>query len=116
MNPEVKKNWLAALRSGEYQQGKDYLHRDGSFCCLGVLTDLYLKEHKLEWEACDNHSGVYHLNGNSEGLTPEVMKWASLEKSDPYISELSNTLSGLNDDPYEPLNFTTLAKFIEAEL
>lgn len=32
--------WLAALRSGEYQQGKEALCEDGKYCCLGVLSKL----------------------------------------------------------------------------
>ena len=33
------KKWTAALRSGEYQQGKGFLHdrASNSYCCLGVL-------------------------------------------------------------------------------
>jgi hypothetical protein len=34
--PDFKAKWIAALRSGEYKQGKDKLHHDGRFCCLGV--------------------------------------------------------------------------------
>lgn len=45
MNPEIKAKWLAALRSGEYKQGRGYLQNGkGEFCCLGVLCDLYRKE------------------------------------------------------------------------
>ena len=31
--------WVAALRSGEYQQGTGYLN-SGDFCCLGVLCEV----------------------------------------------------------------------------
>ena len=35
--PKVfKQKWLAALRSGEYEQGQSQLHEFGEFCCLGV--------------------------------------------------------------------------------
>ena len=50
MNQEIKKRWIEALRSGEYQQGKESLFHCGKFCCLGVLTDLYIKEHGLQWK------------------------------------------------------------------
>lgn len=40
LNPEFKVRWLAALRSGEYKQGKDYLRKNDSFCCLGVACNL----------------------------------------------------------------------------
>lgn len=40
MNPELKAKWVAALRSGKYEQGHEYLNKDGKFCCLGVLCDV----------------------------------------------------------------------------
>lgn len=38
----LQKEWIAALRSGKYKQGKNALHRISSdeWCCLGVLCDL----------------------------------------------------------------------------
>ena len=40
MNDNAKR-WIAALRSGEYAQGKGYLRtHDDTFCCLGVLCDV----------------------------------------------------------------------------
>lgn len=41
-----KTRWLKALRSGEYQQGKEKLSRHGEFCCLGVLRDVKDPEDK----------------------------------------------------------------------
>ncbi len=41
MDKELKAKWVAALRSGEYKQGKTFLRReDNSYCCLGVLLDV----------------------------------------------------------------------------
>jgi hypothetical protein len=41
MNPEIKDKWLAALESGQYQQGKGVLRNaSNEYCCLGVLCDL----------------------------------------------------------------------------
>ncbi len=41
MNEDLKKRWVAALRSGKYEQGHNSLRRsDGTFCCLGVLADI----------------------------------------------------------------------------
>lgn len=49
INPELKKKWLKALRSGEYQQGTNYLRTDqDEFCCLGVLCDI---KDKGGWKA-----------------------------------------------------------------
>jgi hypothetical protein len=36
--PDLKKEWLAALRSGRYPQGRGRLLRDGAYCCMGVLA------------------------------------------------------------------------------
>ena len=44
MDPHWKKKWVDALRSGEYLQGKGCLRRRTSYCCLGVLTDLAIRE------------------------------------------------------------------------
>lgn len=44
MNREVKKKWVAALRSGEYRQGQRRLVQEKSsgysYCCLGVLCEV----------------------------------------------------------------------------
>lgn len=42
MKAEMKTKWLAALRSGKYEQGSGRLRSiDGThFCCLGVLADV----------------------------------------------------------------------------
>lgn len=44
MDPDVKEDWVKALRSGKYKQGKATMcdvGEDGSesFCCLGVLAN-----------------------------------------------------------------------------
>ena len=46
LNRELMEKWVAALRSGEYKQGAEYLcqyDEDGNataFCCLGVLQNI----------------------------------------------------------------------------
>lgn len=44
MDPELKAAWVAALRSGEYQQGSCQLKREcegeAYYCCLGVLNEI----------------------------------------------------------------------------
>lgn len=43
-NKERLREWVKALRSGEYKQTSSTLRRDdGSCCCLGVACDLALK-------------------------------------------------------------------------
>jgi hypothetical protein len=49
MNSEIKKAWVEALRSGEYEQGFGALNITGKYCCLGVLCDLAAKRGMGEW-------------------------------------------------------------------
>lgn len=53
MDKKLKKEWVKALRSGDYQQGKSRLcteTKDGpKFCCLGVLCDIAFDETEAYW-------------------------------------------------------------------
>lgn len=101
MKQEVMKKWVKALRSGKYKQCQESLCKinpdDGSesFCCLGVLMDLYLQDRKNQKKG----PGIKHLivnEGDEEeqyqvdkwvvdgepGLLPkEVAKWAGFNMS-----------------------------------
>lgn len=47
-DPELKSRWIAALRSGDYEQGQGALKTndgaDSQHCCLGVLCELVAPE------------------------------------------------------------------------
>lgn len=64
--------WIEALESGKYEQGKKQLRSGDSFCCLGVLTDLYIRENGLDW-------GKWADEGL---LLDEVCDWAGIS-TDP---------------------------------
>ena len=51
MNNEIAERWIAALRSGKYKQGVNWLRRDNKFCCLGVLCDIMGEK----WDADSCH-------------------------------------------------------------
>jgi hypothetical protein len=43
---DIATKWVAALRSGDYTQTTQAMKAEaGGMCCLGVLSDLYAKEH-----------------------------------------------------------------------
>jgi len=54
MKKNIMNKWVKALRSGKYKQCREQLCSvsgttgEESYCCLGVLTDLYLKERKRQ--------------------------------------------------------------------
>ena len=37
---EFRKRWISALKSGKYQQGRQFLNYNGKYCCLGVACEL----------------------------------------------------------------------------
>lgn len=82
MNPEIKAKWVAALRSGEYKQGRAYLRFDGAHCCLGVLCELAVKAgvaskrglDKLTW-----FGDLDHRLEESAYLPDAVLKWTDYE-------------------------------------
>lgn len=42
---DLARRWVEALRSGKYKQGRGVLRTsNNSFCCLGVLADVYNPE------------------------------------------------------------------------
>jgi hypothetical protein len=135
MNQEVKQKWVAALRSGEFQQTKEVLKNTQGYCCLGVLTELYRREHPdlCDWVIVGTpHHGECYVcrpNSNSYGgspfvLTPEVIDWAGLPdgQDNPTViyKERSYLLSEMNDgyerEKHLPISFKQIAATIEEQL
>lgn len=129
LKPEVKEKFLKALRSGEYKQISQVLHKKNiGFCCLGVLSDLYLKEKKLEWIVPEFGLGLSFPNENLEckSLPQEVSEWCGFEKTDNrfpsniYIetylrgNEQSCSLMFLNDNL--SMSFEEIANIVEKQL
>lgn len=120
MKPEIKQKWLNALRGGEYSQGRYQLHdEDDRFCCLGVLCDLYLKEHNKEWIKGEEQFAYLIPSGDNafgEVLTQEVVEWSGLELHNPelIVNNKGVVISDLNDT--ENYSFDQIADLIEAQL
>jgi hypothetical protein len=91
MNHEVRDKWTTALRSGKYKQTTGTLARQDdngkrTFCCLGVLTDLYLKEKELSWDD-DNggYASTLSYEGDCSTLPCAVQDWAGLKTENPEV-------------------------------
>ena len=88
MLTEPQKKWLAALRSGEYKQGKYALKNGEGYCCLGVCAAIAINE------------GVHApFSLESYGSLPrEIAEWVGLqdERGFPFENSVPS-LSGLND-------------------
>lgn len=119
MKKDVKKRWLKALRSGEYQQGTGALRtREDAFCCLGVLCELAVEEGVVEVR-----QGIHEYQygrGLSTAYPPnEVLEWAGLHGwSNPAVEVPTKdnsyrTLASLNDGG---ASFKEVAAVISARL
>lgn len=100
---EARADWIAALRSGNYQQGTGKLcdTTDNTYCCLGVLVDRAITHgvidaDRVEWT--DPTLADY----------PEVIRWVGLnsEEGDAYtppVERFEEPLTARNDrgDPFE---------------
>lgn len=54
MKQEYVKQWVEALRSGEYKQSQGQLRTDEGYCCLGVLSAIVKDEIGGCWNRNDN--------------------------------------------------------------
>jgi len=145
MRKTVLNLWLDALTSGRYRQGRNSLcqvNKDGSksYCCLGVLCDLYNKDRRKKKKPAlktkkvkpeDTFlpklpSGVDSviLFNESEGHLPkEVARWAGFsaknysgffrDKDMPELITLNDGASGPYVDNVKKHSFNQIAEIIE---
>lgn len=96
LKDDVKVRFLAALRSGDFEQGKGALRRDNKYCCLGVLCELSPVEPYREEE-----NSRYYFDGDSSALPSSVQQWALV---DPAGDMASSALAfDVTDDDLEYL-------------
>ena len=124
MNPQIKSQWTQALRSGEFLQGNSKLRDfhptqgDHTFCCLGVLTQLFINEHP---DACWAQSPSFRERANLEVngvifatsyLPFPVAQWAGLDSGHVPVQPLGRdtSLAYLND---QGTSFEKIADIIE---
>ena len=107
LDPSFKARWVAALRSGDYEQGMNALCRvndaGATYCCLGVAFEVANGEDA--WIASDDAAFGDELFGD---YTDESL-WAP-----PGLSwEVANILAVMNDGGK---TFDEIADYIEANL
>lgn len=130
MNPQVKEMWVNALMSEDYEQTQGKLRTSTGFCCLGVLTDLYVKKINAEWflQSSDPENvspeDYYTFEMTDDFLPLSVKQWAGLDstcpevmvENDDYCEEFCDDeyvlkeLSELNDNGE---SFVQIAKLIQ---
>ena len=121
MKKVVKRQWLKALRSGEYKQGNGRLYtapqyegQDHNFCCLGVLENLYCLKKNLTFGYGDN---AYHSEkcGEWAGFPPFIENQQGQRMMD---NPVAATLVEMNDGgtPHNAKSFKQIANWIEKHL
>jgi hypothetical protein len=106
----VVQSWLAALRSGAYQQTRGMMRNEKGFCCLGVLCDVV---DNSKWVPQNKeHRGYYFYTYNPGdkygiGVPPKEIR-DQTGFSLPFFYELMK----LNDSG---VPFPDIANRIEAE-
>jgi len=129
MDTKIKAEWISALRSGEYEQGKGRLAttdldtRVTSYCCLGVLCEISPVVEQVIPESGDESrprfQSVEDPEDSDSALLPHsVRKWAGMESWGGSLLIESRgqswTLPNLNDEEAAgALTFSQIADLIE---
>jgi hypothetical protein len=109
LNPEIKSKWVAALRSGEFQQVTGKLHNlwMNSYCCLGVLCAL-----------SDNFTftlgGFSAIGPNNQIVSVDAFLIDAGITDTDAAGKIANTLIGMNDTYGR--SFTEIADYIDENL
>lgn len=112
--------WLAALRSGQYKQGRNYLELDGKFCCLGVLCHVLHQDPELGIEmdrfvipdAATTYSTPARPGCRShvpDSIADELGLLTTMPSAAPRVVE--SALRDLND--VDGASFAEIAQYIE---
>lgn len=107
MTPELKAKWIAALRSGEYQQGREALCLKDTFCCLGVLAEVYGARKET-----DKHGTIYFFD--TVHLTDIGYDWDMNVPDGLLDSDIQDVLTNMNDA--EGKTFAEIADYIEENI
>lgn len=103
MKEDVKDLWVAALRSGKYEQGTEQLCHNGRHCCLGVLCEIMGAE-KVYFEGTVLYDGL-------EDILPvgvQVLSGLRTRRGDLH----GKCLTSINDSGH---SFEDIAQIIEKE-
>lgn len=108
MNPEIKINWLKALRSGQFKQGKKQLKvdtvRGSNYCCLGVLCEIQ-KVEQIKYG-----TNVYFIFNNYQA---KEFPLSSFLHQCEIPFQTASCLADMNDRDH---TFESIADYIEKHL
>ncbi len=117
INKKFKKQWVKALRSAKFEQGRECLRdTDNNFCCLGVACHLLRPN---LWAKRENSSAFImrmlpsSVEGNADSFSEAYMP-VQLAKKVGLCDEAQGHLASMNDD--DDCSFEEIANWIEENL
>ena len=110
MNQEIKAKWVAALRSGVYEQGAGALKVDDEHCCLGVLCEIHRQE--TGFTVADN----LRETRQDENIGVTVLKWSGLTSGEGARVTINGENIHLTTHNDNGRTFMEIADAIEAQL
>lgn len=110
MDKKIKRRWIAALRSGKYQQTREgILMKDGQppkYCCLGVLCMIQKVDPK-EYYGDGETSEL--ITEHAAGLSPDEMDYLA-KLNDGHYNSCNNNYT------LKPHSFKQIATYVEKHL
>lgn len=100
--------WIAALRSGEYVQGRGQLVSGNKFCCLGVACDVFWKNNPGQIVKTPVSYGGFIIS-----LPEIVQEWYGLNSQCGVFDRQTDSLLFRNDEKRQ--TFSEIADLIESE-
>jgi hypothetical protein len=118
MKPEIKTLWLTALRSGEFEQGRNALceTRRGvkEYCCLGVLTELAVRAGVGRWTLALERHGFVAADEDSNRAETGLLHDAIAHWS--HLSDSSDRQHLMDMNDFHGNTFGEIADWIEKNL
>lgn len=109
MDREWRDEWVRALRSGEFKQGRGQLRHAGRYCCLGVLCQL---RPDIKWRGGDAIWG----HGEEAGGTLPLSLAVELGMRQHHVGHLVDMNDGDKIYGVRKHSFAEIADYIEANL
>ncbi len=107
LDKEFATKWLAALRSGEYEQGKNFLFKNGKYCCVGVAGAICGISEQLMYDKSFFSNFTFGEKLNTLTI-PNILKGSH---SNSFVSNLTTMNDGLTSEGTK--TFKEIADWVE---
>lgn len=86
VNKERVRLGVAALRSGEFDQGLGSLKMDGKYCCLGVFCEVAIRNGcEVQVVESEARPGKFFFDGVTDFMPRSVMDWYGFTAHNPAV-------------------------------